>query len=123
MGTLLTAEPLVHTGNLTEYTGPDRLAAHAGLAPVARDSGAVSGNHRAPRRYHRRLRHIFWMSALTAIRTCPESRTYYEKNRAQGKAHRQALMALARRRVNVLWALVRDGQTLPAPSAPSPAAT
>ncbi|MEU4788815.1 transposase [Micromonospora tulbaghiae] len=37
---------------------PAKLAAHAGLAPVSRDSGTVSGNHRQPRRYHRRLRHI-----------------------------------------------------------------
>jgi transposase IS116/IS110/IS902 family protein len=121
MGTLLTAELLVHTGNLAEYTSPDVLAAHAGLAPVAHDSGAVSGNHRGPQRYHRRLRHIFWMSAFTAIRTCPESRAFYDKKRAEGKAHRQALMALARRRVNVLWALIRDGQTYRQRATPTPA--
>lgn len=29
-------------------------------------------------------------------------------NRAEGKLHTQAVLALARRRVNVLWALIRD---------------
>ncbi|WP_255474730.1 IS110 family transposase [Micromonospora sp. AMSO12t] len=56
---------------MTEYDSPAKLAAHAGLAPVSRDSGTVSGNHRQPRRYHRRLRHILWMAAFTAARECP----------------------------------------------------
>ncbi|MFD9040009.1 IS110 family transposase, partial [Streptomyces bottropensis] len=32
------------------------------------------------------------------------------RKRAEGKRHVQAVLALARRRVNVLWALIRDGQ-------------
>ncbi|MER5493188.1 IS110 family transposase, partial [Streptomyces sp. NPDC002490] len=32
---------------------------------------------------------------------------------AEGKRHTQAVLALARRRVNVLWALIRDGQRFP----------
>ncbi|MEV0809644.1 IS110 family transposase [Micromonospora sp. NPDC050200] len=116
MGSLLTAELLVHTAGMTEYDSPAKLAAHAGLAPVSRDSGTVSGNHRQPRRYHRRLRHILWMAAFTAARECPASRAYYEKKRAEGKNHRQAILALARRRVDVLWALVRDRKTFTRPA-------
>ncbi|MFE1902017.1 IS110 family transposase, partial [Streptomyces yangpuensis] len=33
-----------------------------------------------------------------------------DRKRAEGKRHSQAVMALARRRVNVLWALLRDGR-------------
>ncbi|MEV6514931.1 IS110 family transposase [Micromonospora chalcea] len=116
MGNLLTAELLVHTAGMTEYDSPAKLAAHAGLAPVSRDSGTISGNHRQPRRYHRRLRHILWMAAFTAARECPTSRDYYEKKRAEGKNHRQAILALARRRVDVLWALIRDRKTFARPA-------
>ncbi|MFE6941715.1 IS110 family transposase, partial [Streptomyces chartreusis] len=45
-----------------------------------------------------------------SIRTCEESRQFYNRKRAEGKRHTQAVLALARRRVNVLWALIRDGQ-------------
>lgn len=34
---------------------------------------------------------------------------FYDRKRAEGKRHNQALVALARRRVNVLWAMLRDG--------------
>jgi transposase len=93
MGKILTAELLVHTENMTEYGSAAKLAAHAGLAPVSRDSGVVSGNHRGARRFHRPLRQGFWMAAFTAIRTCPTSRAYYDKKRAEGKDHQPALLA------------------------------
>lgn len=51
MGVLLAAELLLYTNNLSDYGSADQLAAHAGLAPAAHDSGAVSGNHHRPRRY------------------------------------------------------------------------
>jgi transposase len=108
MGQALTAELLVYTNNMTEYASAAKLAAHAGLAPVSRDSGAITGNHRSARRFHRPLRQLFWMAAFTAIRTCPASRAYYDKKRAEGKGHHPALLALARRRFDVIWALIRD---------------
>jgi hypothetical protein len=37
------------------------------------------------------------------------SRTFYRRKRDEGKGHTQAVIALARRRVNVLWAMLRDG--------------
>jgi hypothetical protein len=53
---------------------------------------------------------VFYTSALVSIRCCPESRAFYDRKRAEGKRHTQAVLALARRRVNVLWALLRDGR-------------
>ena len=38
----------------------------------------------------------------------PVSRAFYDRKRREGKRHHQALIALARRRVNVLWAMLRD---------------
>ncbi|MGN9837685.1 hypothetical protein ACTMTI_06155 [Nonomuraea sp. H19] len=46
--------------------------------------------------------------ALISIRCHLDSRAFYERKRAEGKLHTQAVLALARRRVNVLWALIRD---------------
>jgi hypothetical protein len=51
------------------------------------------------------------MSAYTALRFCPQSRAFYDRKRAEGKHHYQAIIALARRRIDVLWALIRDRQT------------
>ncbi|WP_425573046.1 IS110 family transposase, partial [Streptomyces blastmyceticus] len=108
IGPLLGAEFLAATaGDMSRYGTADRLASLAGVAPVPRDSGNVSGNLHRPRRYHRGLQRVFYTSALISIRSCDASRRFYERKRAEGKRHTQAVLALARRRVNVLWALIR----------------
>lgn len=118
MGALLGAEFIAATGGAMDAFGtPDRLAGFAGLAPVPRDSGRVSGNMRRPRRYHRGLLRAFYLSSMASIRTCLASRTYYQRKRDEGKGHKQAVLALARPRANVLWAMLRDGAYYrPAPS-------
>lgn len=111
IGTILGAEFLAATGGDMTVSGTsDRLAGFAGLAPAPRDSGRIHGNLHRPQRYHRGLNRVFYTSALISIRCNPESRSFYDRKRAEGKHHSQAVLALARRRVNVLWALLRDGR-------------
>ncbi|MFJ8787499.1 IS110 family transposase [Streptomyces sp. NPDC102476] len=111
LGVILGAEFLAATGgDMSLFGTADRLAGFGGVAPVPRDSGKISGNLRRPRHYNRRLQRVFYISALFSIRHCEDSRRFYERKRAEGKRHIQAVLALARRRVNVLWALLRDGR-------------
>jgi transposase len=112
MGGLLGAEFIACTGGDLDAIGSSRrLAGIAGLAPVPKDSGRISGNMRRPRRYHRSLLRVFYLSAQVAARCCPTSRTFYERKRSEGKSHKQAVLALARRRLDVLWALIPDQRT------------
>jgi transposase len=111
MGPKLGAEFIAATGgDMNAFGSADRLAGFAGLAPRPRDSGRVSGNLRRPRRYHRGLLRSMYLSAMVSITTCPASKAFYQRKRSEGKGHKQALLALARRRLNVLWAMIRDGQ-------------
>jgi transposase len=111
IGVTLGAEFLVAVGgNLAAFPTADRLAAFAGVTPAPKDSGKVSGNLHRPKRYHRGLQRVFYTSALISIQCDPNSRAFYDRKRAEGKRHVQAVLALARRRVNVLWALIRDGR-------------
>jgi transposase len=64
--------------DLANFTSPDALAAFAGMAPAPHDSGKRNGNLHRPRHCHRGLQRVL------------------------------AVIALARRRNNVLWALIRD---------------
>jgi len=108
-GVLLGAEFLAATGgDMAAFDSVDRLAGVSGLAPVPRDSGRVRSNLRRPRRYDRRLLRACYLAAQIAVRTDPISRAYYDRKRTEGKTHTQAVIALARRRLNVMWAMLRD---------------
>lgn len=107
-GPLLGASLLVGASDLRAFPSAGHLAAAAGLVPVPNDSGRRSGNLHRPTRYSRTLRHVFYLSAQTSMMRAGPNRDYYLKKRAHGATHTQAVIALARRRVDVLWALLRD---------------
>jgi transposase len=112
MGPILGAEFLVAVGEICAFESADRLAAYdSGLVPAARDSGKRVGNNRRMRGGNKTLKRVFYQSAFASLRSAPESRVFYDRKRAEGKRHTQALIALARRRVNVVWAMLRDGTT------------
>ena len=114
---LLTSMPAVGVRTaariLTEVVGKDfatagHLASYAGLAPVTWRSGtSIRGDH-SSHRGNKVLKRALFLSAFAALKD-PLSRAYYDRKRAQGKKHNQALIALARRRCNVLFAMLRDG--------------
>jgi len=116
MGATLTAEFLAAAGGITRFTSPDQLASAAGLAPVLQQSGKVRYLQRATSG-DRALQMIFYQAAFCALQRDPASRTYYNRKRREGKTHHQAVIALARRRVNVPHAILRTRQPYRQPPA------
>ena len=110
-GPILGATLLVTAGDLAAFPSAGHLAAAAGLVPVPNDSGRRTGNLHKPRRYSRPLRRVFYLSAQTSMMRDGPSRDYCLKKRQHARTHNQAVIALARRRVDVLWALLRDNRT------------
>jgi len=98
------------------FVSAAHLAAYAGLAPVTRRSGSSIRGELPSRRGNKQLKRAMFLSAFAALRD-PVSRAYYTRKISQGKRHNQALIALARRRCDVLFAMLRDG-TLYCPTPP-----
>lgn len=108
MGAILTAEFIAQAGSIQRFKSADSLAAAAGLAPVLKQSGKTRWLKR-PSGGSKGLKRVFYQSAFASLR-CPDSRAFYARKRQEGKRHHQALIALARRRVNVLWAMLHSRQ-------------
>jgi transposase len=53
------------------------------------------------------LKRLFDQAAFTAPGR-PESRAFHDRKRAEGKRHHQAVIALARRRITALRAILRN---------------
>ncbi|MGX4694388.1 IS110 family transposase [Streptomyces sp. JNUCC 63] len=102
------ARILIAVGDGSAFLTAGHLAAYAGLAPVTRRSGASIRGESPSRRGNKHLKRAFFLSAFAALAD-PASRAYYERKKAEGKRHKQALVCLTRRRVDVLFAMLRDG--------------
>ncbi|MEU5840199.1 IS110 family transposase [Streptomyces diacarni] len=109
MGAVLTAEFIAAVGDIRRFTSADALAAASGVAPVLTQSGKVRYS-RSATGGDKALKRVFYQASFCSIQRDPTSRTYYDRKRAEGKRHHQALIALARRKVNVLYAMLRDRQ-------------
>jgi len=118
IGPRLGARIAVEIGSISRFRTPGHLAAYAGLGPTPWKSG-TSINANMPSRFgNHRLKNALFLAAFASLRHAP-SRTYYDRKRAQGKRHNQAVLCLARRRVDVLHAMLSQGvpYRMPAPLA------
>ncbi|ACZ87542.1 IS110 family transposase [Streptosporangium roseum] len=107
LGIRTTARLLLEIGDISAFATPGHLAAYAGLAPVTRRSGSsIKGEH-PPKGGNKALKRAMFLAAFASL-SDPESREYYDKKRAEGKKHNAALICLARRRSDVIYAMLRD---------------
>ncbi|HEX3812031.1 MAG TPA: IS110 family transposase [Mycobacteriales bacterium] len=106
-------------GDGSAFPTAGHLAAYAGLAPVTRRSGSsIKGETRSQRGNHA-LKSALFLSAFASLAD-PTSRAYYDRKRAHGKRHNAALICLARRRTDVLYAMLRDRKPYKQPTPAEP---
>lgn len=106
VGVRTAARILLEVGDGSSFPTSGHLAAYAGLAPVTRRSStSIRGEH-SPKGCNKQLKRAFFLSAFAAL-SDTLSRAYYGRKRAEGKKHNAALTCLARRRVDVLHAMLR----------------
>lgn len=110
------ARILAEIGDGSRFQDGSRLASYAGLAPVTRRSGSSLRGEVRSRRGNHRLKNAMFLAAFASLRD-PASRAFYDRKRAEGKAHNAAVICLARRRCDVILAMLRSG--LPYRSQPS----
>ncbi|MBY4576216.1 IS110 family transposase, partial [Gordonia paraffinivorans] len=107
VGVRTAARILLEVGDGSAFASAAHLAAYAGIAPVTHRSGSsIRGEHPA-RSGNRKLKRVLFLSAFAALHD-PTSRAYYDRKRAEGKKHNAALICLARRRCDVLYAMLKN---------------
>jgi transposase len=107
IGVRTAARILLEIGDASAFKTAGHLAAYAGIAPVTHHSGSsIRGEHPA-RSGNRKLKRAFFLAAFAAL-SDPTSRAYYDRKRAEGKKHNAALICLARRRCDVIYAMLRN---------------
>lgn len=88
---------------------PKQLAALVGLAPFNRDSGKMRGQRHI--RFGRSMvRSAMYMAAVTAVRCNPAMKTFATRLRAAGKRPKVVLIAVARKLLTAVNAIIRDAR-------------
>jgi transposase len=118
IGPRLGARILIEIGDIRQFRTAAQLAAYAGLGPTPHQSGTSIHGNRVTRFGNHQLKNALFLAAFSSLKH-PPSRIYYDRKRGQGKRHAQAVLCLARRRVDVLHAMLTRGEPYrqPAPLA------
>lgn len=85
------------------------LAALVGVAPFDDDSGKRAGK-RAIWGGRTEVRNVAYMAALSAARSNPVLKAFYQRLIAKGKTAKVAITAVARRMLGIILAMLRKGE-------------
>jgi len=110
LGSVLGARVLAEFGDdPTRYKDARSRRCFAGTAPTTRASGTKSVVLARSTR-NRRMAQACYLWAFSALRPSPGARGFYDRQRANGKSHHQALRALGKRLVGVLHGCLANRQ-------------
>jgi transposase len=111
VGDAIAAEVLVATNEFKAINDPKKLACHAGVAPFEYKSGSsVRGKTRVSRHARLRLKSLFHLGAMSAIRMKGELRTYYQRKVTEGKNKMLVLNAVRSKLIHRVCSVVHRGQ-------------
>lgn len=105
------AQIVAEIGDVRRFGSGAAIVKYAGLNPGVDESGRYSAEgvpitkHGSPY-----LRRSLWLAANRARQHDPRLRAFYDKKRREGKPHRVAVTAVARKLCHVVYAVMRDGE-------------
>lgn len=108
VGNTTGARLLTEIGDPHRFANGSRLASYAGLAPVVRRSGRTTNTARRNPAGNRRLKNAMYWTAFSATQHDPHARAYYQRKRTEGKNHTTAVISVARRRCDLILAVLKN---------------
>lgn len=110
IGTTTATEVVIATNELKAITDPKKMACHAGVAPFNYESGSsVRGRPGVSHHARKRLKSLFHLAAMSAIRMKGELQDYYQRKVKEGKNKMLVLNAVRNKLIHRLYAVVARG--------------
>ena len=108
-GNTTAAELAGELGTIENFDSEAGLAVYTGMAALDNSSGKKTAA-RKPRQVNTRAKAAMMVAVSRHYPQVNASQAYYDKKRAEGKQHNQAVRALGRHLIRVIWALVKSGR-------------
>jgi transposase len=113
-GAICTADLAGEIGTIQRFGSEAGLALYVGMATLDNSSGKQKGS-KAPRQVNTRAKAAMMIAVDRHRKQVPQSQRYYEKKRAEGKKHNQAVRALGRHLCRIIFQMLKTkrGYILP----------
>jgi transposase len=104
-GSICSAELAGEIGTIARFRCEASLALYLGMATLDNSSGKYRGS-KAPKHVNARAKAAMMAAIDHHRKRVPQSQRYYEKKRAEGKRHNQAIRALGRHLCRVIFKML-----------------
>lgn len=108
-GLICSSELAGEIGRINRFRSDSGLAIYMGMAPLSRDSGE-SKSSKPSKQVNGRAKAAMMTAVARHIEQVTQSRDYYDRKRAEGKTHNQAIRATGRHLVRVLWSMLTQNR-------------
>ncbi len=114
-GLVCSAELAGEIGTLARFPKQSSFSIYIGMSPLDNQSGTYQGT-KSPKHVNTRARKAMMTAVCRHMAVVPESRTYYDKKRAEGKSHNKAVRALGRHMSRIIWSMLRHDRDYELPT-------
>lgn len=102
---------LAEVGDIQRFDSADKLVAYAGIDATVHQSGQFQATEmHMSKRGSPYLRLALWQAASMALQHNEELKAYYDKKRAEGKAHGTALGAVCRKLLVRVYIILKENR-------------
>lgn len=108
-GTVCAAELGGEIGTLDRFESEASLALYLGMAVLDNSSGKHV-NTKSSKHVNYPAKAAMMTAVAAHIRNSEQSKNYYDKKRAEGKKHNQAVRSLGRHFVRVIWNMIKNNR-------------
>jgi transposase len=108
-GPITTSELAGEIGTIERFESESSLALYLGMSNLDNSSGKHKGS-KAPKQVNERAKAAMMIAVDRHRKHVPQSQKYYEKKRAEGKKHNQAVRALGRHLCRVIFKMLKENR-------------
>ena len=111
IGPVTAVAMLVYTKGFSSFTNAKELACYCGIVPFKKISGISVRYKPSVSPYaNKKLKKLFHLCALSAIKNDDELKTYFERKVAEGKNKMSVINAVRNKFVHRVFAIIRDNR-------------
>lgn len=108
-GPITIAELAGEIGTIERFQGEASLALYLGMSNLDNSSGTKKGS-KPPKQVNERAKSAMMVAVDRHRKKVPQSQKYYEKKRAEGKKHNQAVRALGRHLCRIIFKMLTENR-------------
>ena len=96
-------------GDLSRFNNAKAVAAFMGINPVPYQTGTIEKQAHISKQGHAKLRTLFYLCALSAVKCNKECKRMYVRLLSRGKKKKVALIAVANKLIRQVFAVIKSG--------------